>query len=231
MIISRLNPFTLIDYPGHIACILFTQGCNFRCPYCQNPELVDPSRYINNNVEINKVRSFLLGRKGKLDGVVITGGEPTIHSDLPMLCEMIKDLGYVIKLDTNGYEPTMLSYLINNHLIDYVAMDYKAPLEKYPMITGKLRMDIGRISHSKSIIMSSGLRHEFRTTVVRELLSLEDLVRISSEIKGADLYAIQRFRPDKVLDDDLRYCSSYSAEEIGSIRSLILNNVKKLIIR
>src|SRR6056297_2585563 len=127
MIIGALQKTSLIDYPGEISAVIFTRGCNFRCPYCHNPELVDKKRYTT-ALEINEVLTFLENRKGLLDGVVITGGEPTIYGDLPEFLLKIKQMGYLVKLDTNGTNPAMMRRVIDLNLVDYIAMDYKAPL-------------------------------------------------------------------------------------------------------
>ena len=134
MKIGGFEKSTIIDYPGKIACIVYTIGCNFRCPYCHNPELVDETA---REINVEEVMSFLKDRKNILDAVVITGGEPTMHDDLPIFIKKIKDIGYLVKLDTNGTRPAMVKKLIENKLVDYIAMDIKSPIGKYSLTVGR----------------------------------------------------------------------------------------------
>lgn len=158
MLIGGLQKSSLIDYPGKIAAVIFTQGCNFRCPYCHNPELVNGERgTINGKCHEMAVLEFLKKRIGKLDGVVITGGEPTLHNNLPEFIKQIKNLGFAIKLDTNGTNPEMLKQLIDEKLIDYVAMDIKAPLDKYSEIVCT-KVDTDKILKSIGILKNSNIK-------------------------------------------------------------------------
>ncbi len=160
MKIGYVQKTSFIDYPGKISAVVFAQGCNFRCPYCHNPELVDPERFCD-NLLMEDVYAYLEKRKGKLDGVVITGGEPTLQSDLMPFIQRVKSLGYLVKLDTNGSRPRVLQNIIQKGILDYIAMDIKAPFEKYSRVTGLL-VNITQIKKSISIIknpesrMSSG---------------------------------------------------------------------------
>lgn len=209
---------TLLDYPEHLSAIIFTKGCNFRCQYCYNPMLVwpegvykpkniDSAENGNNkfsaeeieeaNFEIseNDLFDFLNKRVGKLEGVVVTGGEPTLHSDLPEFIDKIRDLGFKIKLDTNGTNPEMLKKLIANKQIDYIAMDLKGTKESYEKVVGA-PVNLESLEKSIKIIMESALPYEFRTTVVPELVEPEDIDLMGEMIKGADKWFLQQFKSD-----------------------------------
>jgi len=216
MKIGGWQKFSLIDYPDKISCIVFTQGCNFRCSYCHNPELVDPKKF-GQTLDENIFFDFLKGRIGKLDAVVITGGEPTLHSDLPKFIKKIKEMGFLVKLDTNGTNPEMLKKLLDEKLLDYAAMDIKAPLEKYKKITG-VTIDVKKIKKSIDLVMNSSVDYEFRTTLVKNLLSTEDIVQIGKEIKGAKKYYLQKFIPSKVLKEERLNEESYTDEELEELK-------------
>ena len=192
MKIGGLIKFTLIDYPGHVAAVVFTQGCNFRCRYCHNPELVYP-HLLQESMPKDDVLSFLRKRKGTLEGVVITGGEPTLHLGLMDFMAEIKALGYKIKLDTNGTKPEVLQEAIDRQLVDFVAMDLKAPLEKYSLITG-VEFDPKIIQKSMDMIVASGLPYEFRTTYDKEVLTDGDIQAISDSVQGKN-YRVQDCLP------------------------------------
>lgn len=173
MKIGGLIKFTLIDFPGRPAAVIFTQGCNFRCRYCHNPELVYPHMFTEPVAE-EEIFSFLQRRRGSLDGVVVSGGEPTLHDDLPAFMARIKKMGYQIKLDTNGSRPDMIQELIDKQLVDYIAMDLKAPLDKYREIT-EVDTNTEVLRRSMDIIRQSGLEYEFRTTYDKEVLTEADI--------------------------------------------------------
>ncbi|MBI2122006.1 MAG: anaerobic ribonucleoside-triphosphate reductase activating protein [Candidatus Sungbacteria bacterium] len=187
---------SLLDFPGKISSILFTNGCVFRCSFCYNPGLVEPP--FKTVISEETVLKYLAERANVLEGVVITGGEPTIHADLPEFLKKIKLLGYPVKLDTCGYLPHVLERLIGEKLIDYVAMDIKAPLAKYAAIT-RVPVNPDFISKSINIIMSSGIPYEFRSTLVEGVHNAEDIVRMAQMILGADMYYLQLFRTSPVL--------------------------------
>lgn len=229
MIIAGLQRSSLIDYPAELSAVIFTQGCNFRCLYCHNPELVSPKLFAKPLVK-EEIFDFLNKRKKQLDAVVITGGEPTIHNDLPDFIREIKKMGYKIKLDTNGSNPEMLELLIKEKLVDYIAMDIKAPLVKYPKIT-KIKADTEQIKKSIKLIMDSGLKHEFRTTVVKSLLSFDDIAEIAKSIKGADLYVLQKFVPSKTLDKKMMKEKTYEDEELEELRQKFEAYVKTCLVR
>jgi len=173
MKIGGLIKFTLIDFPGRPAAVIFTQGCNFRCRYCHNPELVYPHLFTE-TVSDEEIFAFLQRRQGSLEGVVVSGGEPTLHDDLPAFIARIKALGYAVKLDTNGSRPEMLQELFDKKLLDYIAMDLKAPLDKYSLITG-VETNPEIIRKSMDLIRQSGLAYEFRTTYDKEVLTEADI--------------------------------------------------------
>jgi pyruvate formate lyase activating enzyme len=198
MVIGGLQKVSLIDFPGKVAAALFTQGCNFRCPYCHNPELVDPTRYVSPLTE-ESFFSFLKMRAGKLQGVVITGGEPTVHDDLATFIRRVRALGYAIKLDTNGSNPALLEELLAERLVDYVALDVKAPLRRYAEVT-RAPTGADRVRLSLSLLIRSGVPHEIRTTYVEPLLSPADLAQIAEEVRGCGLLVLQAFRPGAILD-------------------------------
>jgi len=215
MKIGGFQKVSLIDYPGRISAVVFTQGCNFRCPFCHNPELVDPERFMERIPEA-EILSFLEKRRGRLDAVVITGGEPTVHPGIIPLILRLKDMGYLIKLDTNGALPDPLEEMLGRKLLDYVAMDIKGPLERYGEVT-KTNTDTRRIRRSISLIMGSGVDYEFRTTAVRSLLSPVDLENIGKLIPGAKRFVLQKFVATKTLDRDCLGEQSYGDGELKAI--------------
>jgi pyruvate formate lyase activating enzyme len=215
MKIGGFQKVSLIDYPGRISAVVFTQGCNFRCPFCHNPELVDPERFADLIPE-KEILSFLEKRKGRLDAVVITGGEPTMQPELIPYILHLKAMGYLIKLDTNGTRPDLLVEMLDKKLLDYVAMDIKAPLERYGEVT-KTNTDHDRIRRSISLIMGSGTDYEFRTTAIKSLLAPEDLEKIGKLIPGAKRFVLQKFVPTKTLDRDFLGQPSYSDGELKRI--------------
>lgn len=207
MIIGGLEKLSLIDYPGKLSAIVFTQGCNFRCRYCYNPMLVLPSsdgECYHNPSEEEKGRNqlsedglfdFLKKRQGKLEGVVITGGEPTLHPDLPEFIKKIRELGYLVKLDTNGSNTDMLRYVLDQKLVDYAAMDLKSDEDNYKRTVGA-DVDFKKIEESAKIIIGSGLPHEFRTTCVPGFHDESVIAKMARIIKGADKWFLQNFKSD-----------------------------------
>lgn len=230
--IGGFQKSSLIDYPEKISAIIFTQGCNFRCPYCHNPELTTgkSEEERGKSREIKEILAFLKTRVGKLDGVVITGGEPTLHNNLPEFIKQIKDLGFLIKLDTNGTNPEMLQSLINEKLIDYVAMDIKAPIEKYSEVICA-KVDTGKVLKSVEILNESDIEHEFRTTVVKSQLSVNDFEKIGEMIKGSGKYYLQKFVPTKTLNRFYMNQTTYSDEEFEPIVVSLKKQIKKVEIR
>lgn len=220
---------SLIDYPGKIATVLFTGGCNFRCPYCQNSNLVLHPDSLP-EIDLAVVVQLLTCRRGLIDGVVITGGEPTLQNGIEELLRKIKALGLATKLDTNGYRPEVLRGLWEQKLLDYVAMDIKASPAKYHLAAG-LPVDIGRIEESVRLILASGMKHEFRTTVVPGIVAPEDIKGIVKLIAGAEKYVLQQFRPQQTLDPRLGEVAPYPAEVLLEMARAAENRVREVEIR
>ena len=190
MILGGLQKFSLVDYPGKTCAILFTRGCNFRCPYCHNPELVWPQQYTP-EIPLEGVLDFLRQRRGLLEAVTLTGGEPTLQADLPAVARAIKEMGFALKLDSNGSRPAVLRELIGAGLVDYVAMDVKAPLSQYARVCSA-DVSVALIRESIALLLQGRVDYEFRTTVDRALLDEEDLLKIGREIQGAGKYYLQK---------------------------------------
>lgn len=193
MKISGIQKLTLLDYPGTVACTLFTAGCNFRCPFCHNAGLVLPEQIEEASISEDEVMSFLKKRVGMLDGVAITGGEPLLHADMPQLLRKIKDLGYKIKLDTNGSNPKLLRDIVEAGLVDRVAMDIKNAPEEYPKTAG-CNVSMVAIEESKNFLLGGAVDYEFRTTVVKGIHTKESLVAAAKWISGAKEYYLQQFK-------------------------------------
>lgn len=221
-VIAGFQKTTLLDYPEKIACIVFTQGCNFKCGYCHNPELFEKKEPV---ITLPAFYDFLQRRKGKLDGVVITGGEPTLQKDLKEFVKNIKNLGFLVKLDTNGTNPDIIEELLDENLIDYIAMDIKAPLEKYHLITNT-NVDTAKIKKSIDLILNSSIDYEFRTTAIKESLNLEDFKQIGKLISGAEKYYIQKFIPNKILDESLKNKQTLDENDFTSIKDLLKKDIK-----
>ena len=194
MKISGIQKLTLLDYPGTVACTVFTAGCNFRCPFCHNAMLVLPEQIEDASLGEDEVLSFLKKRRGVLDGVAITGGEPLLHRDLPELLGKIKALGYKIKLDTNGSNPELLRGIIENRLVNRVAMDIKNAPEAYGETVGVTGFDISPIAKSKDMLLFGDIDYEFRTTVVKGIHTKESLLEAAKWIAGAKEYYLQQFK-------------------------------------
>ncbi|MBQ7637102.1 MAG: anaerobic ribonucleoside-triphosphate reductase activating protein [Lachnospiraceae bacterium] len=195
MVIHGLSKLTLLDYPGHLACTVFTGACNMRCPFCHNASLVLAPHKCPTIPE-EEFFDFLKSRKGKLEGVCITGGEPTLQKDLATFIEKIRSLGFLVKLDSNGYRPDILWELIKSDLINMIAMDVKNSPKKYARTIGlpPEAFNVDEIDRSISILKSTGINHEFRTTVVRELHDPEDIVKIAQWIEGDSPYFLQAYK-------------------------------------
>lgn len=230
MIIGGFQKFSLIDYPGKICAIVFTQGCNFRCPYCHNPELVEMKHTGDQAIEEDEVLSFLEARRGKLEAVTITGGEPLLHLDIGEFLASVKSLGYAVKLDTNGSFPSRLETILNSGSVDYIAMDVKAPLTKYEQMVRR-RINADHLLTSIEMVMSSGVGYEFRTTVVKPLLEEPDFFEIGKLIQGSRLYVLQKFVPSKLLDNRFMDAETFSDDELSAVQNHMDTYVKQCLIR
>ena len=219
MIIGGFQKISLSDFPGRVSAIVFTRGCGFRCPYCHNPELVDPDNYIT-PLDEAKILSFLRSRGGRIQGVVITGGEPTFHDDLKDFIRTVREIGCEVKLDTNGSNPALLERIISLGLVDYVALDVKAPLRLYSSVA-RVLVNTGDILRSIRIIIDSGLPHEMRTTYLESLLSLDDMREIGEMVRGCRLLVVQRFKPTKALDPAMLKQPTPPAHAMEQIRAAI----------
>ncbi len=224
MRIGGFQKCSLIDYPGKLSAIIFTLGCNFKCSYCHNPELVNPELFPEPIPE-GDILAFLARRKGKLDALVITGGEPTLQKDLVEFALKVKELGFLVKLDTNGSNSCILEKLIG--IVDYVAMDIKAPLEKYHRVSNS-NIDTGEIKKSIELIMNSDRDYEFRTTVVKSELEESDILKIGELIQGARLFVLQKYA---VPEKNVRELPAYSDDKFREFQSIIAGFVQKCIIR
>ncbi len=221
MTIKGLQKLTLLDYPGVLAATVFLGGCSFRCPFCHNASLVLGTG--GEDIGEDELLSFLRKRIGILEGVCITGGEPTIHKELPGLLTKIRELGYKIKLDTNGYQPEVLISLCEGGLVDYVAMDIKSSRENYGKVGGLASLDISKIERSVNYLINNFPAHEFRTTVVRELHTAEDIILISKWLRGESRYYIQSFKDSgDILEGGL---SAYSRDELEAMLKVVRENL------
>src|SRR4030042_105073 len=227
MEIGGLQKTTLIDFPGRLAATVFLLNCNFRCPLCYSSELVLPERIkLQPRILEEEFFSFFKEKKGLLEGVVVCGGEPTCSKDLPEFLSKIKKLGFLVKLDTNGSNPKILKRLIDEKLVDYVAMDIKAPREKYEEVVG-VKVNIKDIEESVKLLKGGKVDYEFRTTVVPTFHSKEDILEIAKWLSPAKNYYLQNFRPEKTINPDFERIKPYSREfllEIEKEASPYFNN-------
>lgn len=227
MQIHGLNKTTLLDYPEHVAATLFTGNCNFRCPFCHNGELVvcpDTQPVMPED----EIFAFLKKRKGVLQGICITGGEPTLQKELPDFIRRVKEMGYLVKLDTNGYRPEVLEELVGAGLLDYIAMDIKASKEGYAQAAG-VEIDISRIDRSTECIRRSGVRYEFRTTVVKELHTAETFEAIGEWLGGSRAYYLQQFR-----NEETNLCKGMSPctkEEMEAFARILKKHMQTVCVR
>jgi len=222
MVFGGIQKVSLLDYPEKTACTLFTIGCNFMCPFCHNSSLVNPTNE-EQTISTPEILDFLNTRQGLLDGVCISGGEPLLHDDLYAFINDIKSMGFLVKLDTNGSEPEKLKEIMASGKIDYIAMDIKNTPEKYAQTIGVPGYDISQVKKSIDILRSGTISYEFRTTVVREFHTAEDIQSVARWISGAEKYFLQGFiNSEGVLKSGLH---GYSAEEM----QIILNKIKTVL--
>lgn len=228
MNIIGLNKTTLLDYPEHLAATVFTAGCNFRCPFCHNRDLVvQPD--LQECISEEEIFRFLKKRQGIVQGICITGGEPTLQPDLCTFIRKIKQFGYLVKLDTNGYRPGTLETLLKEQLLDYIAMDIKAPLEKYGQVTGCPGLDTDRIRTSISLIQNSGISYEFRTTVVKELHERKDFQALADLLIGSKAYFLQAYRDNENVIR--RGFHAYSKEDMLEFTEMIREKIPNTSVR
>ena len=232
MVFGGIQKNSFIDFPGKISCVLFLSGCNFDCPYCHNPGLVKSAHRQASVVEERAIFDFLESRRTLLEGIVISGGEPTIAKDLMALCEKIKQMGYPVKLDTNGSRPEVIKRLLEAELVDYIAMDIKTDPSRYPSFIHKdARPD--EILESIEIIKDRAPAYEFRTTCIRPIVDGPVIEHISRIIKGAMLYALQRVNKTEVLHPEFfeGIGSVYDEADLSHLKSLAEPWVEKCVIR
>ncbi|HPN85101.1 MAG TPA: anaerobic ribonucleoside-triphosphate reductase activating protein [Victivallales bacterium] len=225
MNIRGLDKFSLIDYPGGIAAIIFTANCNFRCPYCHNPHLVLESS-AQPRIAEKTVLSFLDSRVGKIDAVVISGGEPTLQKNLPIFLAKVKERGFHVKLDSNGSRLEKLKELFDSGLLDSVALDYKAPRRKYDQVAASKDSDIGdKVAESVRICVEADKLIELRTTVHKRFLSYEDLTEMRDELNelGAKLWVLQQFHRADMINQSLEDEETYSDAELANFARSIPN--------
>ena len=228
MVIHGIQKLTLVDYPGHPAAILFTGDCNFRCPFCQNAPLVLSSSS-EPLIADEEIFSFLTKRKGMLDGVVVTGGEPTLQRDLIPFLGRLKTLGYLVKLDTNGYRPDVLEKAMESGYVDYVAMDIKTSLDEYPVVAGIKNLDVSRIDRSVELLKSGAVDYEFRTTVVEPLHHKENFEKIGELLKGCRRYYLQSFVDSGNIIG--KNCFPPSQEQLKNYLKTVSNYIESVSIR
>ena len=228
MHIHGLQKLTLLDYPGHTACTVFTGGCNYRCPFCHNASLVlRPTE--QPLIAAEEVLSFLRKRQGLLDGVCITGGEPTLEKGLEGFCAAVKELGFALKLDSNGSRPEVLRELIEKHLVDYVAMDIKSSRENYGRLIGLPGYDTAAVEESAALLMEGRVDFEFRTTAVKEFHCAEDFERIGQWLQGEEKYFLQCFKDSgDILGSG---CSAFTKNEMESLRQAVLPYIPNTCLR
>jgi len=228
MKIYGLQKLSLLDYPDKMATTIFTGGCNFLCPFCHNKDLVIGLDKLK-EITLEELFLFLEKRKNVLEGVCITGGEPLIHENVAILIRKIKELGYLVKLDTNGSYPEKLKTLVEAGLLDYVAMDIKNSLEKYPMTSGLEKMNLDKIKESAFFLLENRMPYQFRTTVVKELHSKEDFIFISQWLKGAEKYFLQSYKDSENVVK--KGFSSPEKEQLEIYKNILEKNIKDVQIR
>lgn len=226
--VHGFNKLTLLDYPGRLACTIFLGHCNFRCPFCHNAGLVlEPEN--EPVIPIEEILGTLKKRKGILDGVCITGGEPTVHKKLPEFIQQIKKMDYSVKLDTNGTNPQMVQDMVKAGLVDYVAMDIKNAPDKYGDTAGIARVDLEAVNETVEFLKSGKVDYEFRTTVTRELHKKEDFLKIRKWLSGSRRYFLQAYKESEQVIHPVY--SSYSREQLENFRQLLLEEISQVEIR
>jgi len=229
MMIKGFQKLSLIEYPGKLSAIVFVGKCDFRCGFCYNIDLVKNYDKLPDIPE-KKILDFLSTRRGLLDAVAITGGEPTIHKGLPAFMKKIKELGFLVMLETNGSDPEMIKELIDEKLVDYIAMDIKSPIEKYDEVAG-VKVNKKKVQESIDIIRNSELDYEFRTTVIPKIFKEEDALAIGKWLKGSKQFFLQQFRPDKTLDESYQKIKPYPPEKLKEFAKMMESYFKSVKVR
>jgi len=227
--IKGIQKTSLVDYPGKVSCTIFLGGCDFRCPYCQNRDLV--LNYQNMpTIKEEEVLDFLKKKIKWLDGVCITGGEPLLHKEIIDFIKKIKKIGLLVKVDTNGSRPELLKKIIDNNLVDYIAMDIKAPLEKYDNAV-RVKVDKEKIKKSVDLLKENKVDYEFRTTVVPDFFKEEDAVEIGKWLKNSKKYCLQQFRPMNTLDKAYEKKKPYPIEKFSEFKKILEKYIDKVEVR
>ena len=228
--IKGLQKTCLVDYEPYTACVVFLAGCNFRCGYCHNPDLVLNFKEID-TIKEEEFFSFLDSRKQWIDGVVISGGEPCAYKDLPSFISKIKDMGFLVKLDTNGSNPIQLKELLDKKLLDRVAMDIKTSLDDYNAVIG-FEINTAKIERSINLIKDSGIEYDFRTTVVPGLITKDNVVKIGKLLKGSKLYTIQNFREKAdMIETRFKNVKPYSTKELNEMKDSVSEYFDEVVIK
>lgn len=230
VLIKGLQKTTTVDYPGKLACAIFTAGCNFRCPFCHNPELIEKERYEKlKTITEKEFFDFLGSRKKWIDGVVITGGEPCLQKELPEFMRKIKEKGFLVKLDTNGSNPAMLKELIGQKLVDFIAMDIKAPLERYNDVV-KVKVSVEKIKESIKMIRDGDVDYEFRMTTLPRFHKMGDMINIGELLKGSKKFVVQQFENKRdMINPDFKNEPCYTIKELEEFKNIlnkVINNVE-----
>ena len=232
MLIKGLQKLTLLDFPERMACTVFTFGCNLRCPFCHNASLVLSDRSDDSLISEEELFSFLQKRRGILEGVCITGGEPTLQPDLPDVVRRIREMGYAVKLDTNGARPAALKALVSNGLLDYVAMDIKNSLAKYPETVGVSGFDTAAVEESMDFLMEGHVPFEFRTTLVKGLHTAESVAEMGKRLAGAEKFFLQTFEDSgDLIAEGGEGLSSFTPAETEELLSILRHYVPNAQIR
>jgi pyruvate formate lyase activating enzyme len=229
MLIKGFQKLSLIEYPGKLSAVIWTGGCNFRCPFCYNSDIVLNHEKMP-TIHEKEITDFIKTRKGLLDAIAITGGEPTLQKDLPKFAKIIKDLGFSVMLETNGSNPKMIKQLSDKKLVDYIAMDIKAPLEKYSKVCGK-KVNKKDVQKSIDIIRNSGVDYEFRTTVIPRFFKKEDAIAISKWLKGSKCYYLQQFKPGKTINKAFKKVKPYPPEKLKEFAKIMKPFFKSISVR
>ncbi len=233
MLISGVQKFTMLDYPEKVAAIIFTPGCNMRCKFCHNKEFVLPEEIKKlkpSFIPQQAVLNFLESRKGKLDGVVISGGEPTVQPNLKDFIINVRKMGFLVKLDTNGNLPDVLKELVNENLLDYVAMDIKTTLENYPGLVGSLA-NPNNVSECIEFLKQNNVPYEFRTTIIDDVHTTDTIKEMAKLLEGSDKLYLQKFRPETTLDPKFQNKKPVSDEKMREFVEIFRKNIEEVSIR